>query len=107
MNIAINSEKEFQGYLQKYNRRVPLDNEIYCLFFYLEYLLVKHWQFPINIEIERESPDFILQMSNTKIGLEHTRASCQTLTYGLKKLDDYPEGSMLEIPDCGKIKPSN
>jgi len=35
--------------------------------------------------------------------LEHTRASCQALTYAEEKLKDYPEGSKLEIPDCENI----
>ncbi len=105
MNITLNSEKEYHDYMQKH-KVTPHANELYCVIMYVKHLYSKHRKFPIHINSERESPDFELQIGEIKIGLEHTRASCQALTYGEKKLEDYPEGSMLEIPDCEHITAS-
>ena len=88
------------------HKATPDANELYCMLFYVRYLYSIHRKFPIHIDSEREGPDFELQIGEIKIGLEHTRASCQALTYGEKKLEDYPEGSKLEIPDCQHITAS-
>ncbi len=105
MNITLNSEEEYHNYIQNHKATLD-DNELYCMLMYVRYLYSIHKKFPIHIDPDRESPDFELQIGEIKIGLEHTRASCQALTYGEEKLEDYPEGSMLEIPDCQYITAS-
>ena len=104
MNITLNSEKEYHDYMQNH-KATPDANELHCILFYVRYLYSIHRKFPICIQ-KREGPDFELQIGEIKIGLEHTRASCQALTYGEEKLEDYPEGSVLEIPDCQHITDS-
>jgi hypothetical protein len=104
MNITLKSEEDYHDYIKRH-KTTPDNNELYCMHIYLKHLLI-HKIFPIHIKTERECPDFVLQIRDFTIGLEHTRASCQALTYGEKKLEDYPEGSMLEVPDCQHIKAS-
>jgi len=104
MNITLTSEKEYHDYMQNH-KATPDANELYCILFYVRHLYSMHRKFPICLQ-KREGPDFELQIGEVKIGLEHTRASCQALTYSEKKLEDYPEGSMLEIPDCQHITAS-
>ena len=105
MNIIFNSKEEYNDYTQNY--KFALDgNELDCILIYLDHLYSIHKKFPIKIDSERESPDSELLIGDIKIGLEHTRASCQPLTYGEEKLKDYPEGSKLEIPDCQHITAS-
>lgn len=104
MNITLNSEEDYNDYMQNH-KATPATNELYCMHVYLKHLLI-YREFPINIETGRERPDFVFRIGDDVIGLEHTRASCQALTYGEKKLEDYPEGSMLEVPDCQHVKAS-
>lgn len=101
---TLNSDEEYHDYIQK-DKVTPDDNELYCMLIYLRYLYSTHRRFHIQIQDNRESPDFVIQIDDIEIGLEHTRASCRTLTYGEKKLDDYPEGSLLEIPNCQHTTP--
>ncbi len=105
MNITFNSEEEYHDYMQNHKATLD-DNELYCILMYVRYLYSIHRKFPIHIDSKRKGPDFELQIGEIEIGLEHTRASCQALTYGKVKLEDYPEGSKLEIPDCQHITPS-
>jgi hypothetical protein len=102
---TLNSDEEYHDYLQN-NKVTPNDNELYCMLMYLRYLYSIHKRLPINIKDNRESPDFLIKIDDIEIGLEHTRAASQTLTYGEKKLDDYPIGSLLEIPDCQNTTPT-
>ncbi len=106
MNITLNSEEEYHDYMQRH-KTTPDNNELYCMHIYLKHLLI-HGRFPIYIATERQcpGPDFVFQIGDVAIGLEHTQASCQALTYGKKKLEDYAEGSILEIPDCQHIEAS-
>lgn len=102
MKKSFNSKDEFIDYMNKHEV-TPDENELYCLQHYIEYLYkVQDVDF-IRFE-KREGPDFELQIGDDKIGLEHTRASCQMLAYADVKLDGCPEGSMLEIPESERFK---
>lgn len=55
---------------------------------------------PINV-VRRQSPDFLLTHGDKQetIGLEHTTGTTEKYKMDEKIFDEYPEGSLLELPE--------
>ena len=67
--------------------------------FLINSLKIQKLTFPVEI-IKDESPDFRLSRINEEpyLGLEHTRATVEKYKMDESELENYPEGSLIELP---------
>lgn len=75
------------------------DYEFFCFYVYIISLFkLGRIAFPIWAE-KIESPDFLLCFDGQTIGLEHTNATTTSLQHAYSKLNECPEGSLVELPE--------
>ncbi len=74
------------------------ENIAVCLFLIVGVVRYKI-ALPIKV-LRREAPDFVLSsgIEREPIGLEHTRATSQKYMMDMSVFEQYPEGSLLELP---------
>ena len=78
-----------------------IENFIFCFFLIVCFIKSKI-ALPIKVQRRRkeQSPDFVLcyGVEQKLLGLEHTRATTEKYKRDMKVFEQYPEGSLLELP---------